>query len=162
MPESARFRQARDLRAVTRLGMLFPFRNGLVLLDLGEFPEDRLIFEVIELLPTEIIIASFHVTDAQLTFNGRSGEQNLFQKRNIFIEELLLQILRARRDDYTFAGTNRWQQIGERLARSGAGFDEQVSFVVNRLLDRFGHLELSPPELVCRMAAGKCSSGSEE
>ena len=41
-------------------------------------------------------------------------------------------------------------------------FDEQVSFVVNRLLDRFGHLELSPPELVCRMAAGKCSSGSEE
>ena len=38
-------------------------------------------------------------------------------------------------------------QIGQRLARAGAGFDDQVALFLQRLLDRLRHLQLSATRL---------------
>ena len=50
------------------------------------------------------------------------------------MEELFLQILGAGRNDDALAGANDGHQVGQRLARAGAGFDDQVTLFFQRLL----------------------------
>ncbi len=111
--------------------------------------------QVVELLAAKIIAAALHVADAQLA-------QMLLQKRNIFVEELLLQCLGAGRDDDALAGANDRQQIRQRLAGAGARFDDQVPLLLQCLLDGLGHLQLSAAKLVRRMRARQQASGAEE
>ena len=45
-------------------------------------------------------------------------------------------------------------QIGERLARAGAGFDDQVSLLLKRAQHRRRHFDLAGPVFVFRMSLG--------
>ena len=62
-----------------------------------------------------------------------------FEERDVLEEELLLQVLGAGGDDdalLAFAGQAQGgQQIGQRLAGPGAGFDDQVALVGEGLFD---------------------------
>ncbi len=56
------------------------------------------------------------------------------------MEQLLLQILRAGRNDHAFAGADRRHEVGERLSGAGAGLHHQMAALFDGLLDCLGHL----------------------
>jgi hypothetical protein len=89
-------------------------------------------------------------------------EQRLLQERNVLVEKLFLQILRASRDDDALARPNHRHQIGQSLSRAGAGFNDQMPLFFQRLLDRLRHLKLSAAEFIRGMRARQHSAGSEE
>ncbi len=59
-------------------------------------------------------------------------------------------------------GTNHGQQISQRLAGSRAGFDDQVAFLCQRLLDGLRHLQLSAAEFVRRVSLREQATGRKE
>ena len=130
------------------------------MLDLFQSAEHGLVGEVVELLAAQIVVAPLHVTDVELAF--AVGKKRLFEKRDIFVEELFLQILGSGGNDDALAGTDDGHQVGQRLARAGAGFDDQVTLFFQRLLDRLRHLQLSPAKFVGGMGARKHSARREE
>ena len=149
-----------EFGAVAGLRHLLPGGDGAVLLDLFQSAEYRLVGEVVKLLPAEIVVAPLHVADVELAI--AVGKKRLFEKRDILIEELFLQILGSGGNDDPLAGTNDGHQIGQRLAGSSAGFDDQVTLFFQRLLDGLRHLQLSPAKFVGGMGARKHSARSEE
>ena len=78
------------------------------------------------------------------------------------MEELLLQVLGAGRNDYPFAGTNYGDEIRQRLARSCTGFDDEMTLFFESLLDGLRHLQLSAAKFVSGMGARKHTAGGEE
>src|SRR2546430_1034155 len=66
VPERARFRQRCQLRPVARLRVLLPCSNRAVVLDFIQAAEDRRISKIVEFFSAKIIVAAFHVADAQL------------------------------------------------------------------------------------------------
>jgi hypothetical protein len=90
--------------------------------------------QVVKLLPTQIIVASLHVT------NRKPGPKCPLQERNIFVEQLLLQVLGASRDDHALAGADRGHEIGQRFSGSRASFHDQVTFLFQGLFDCLRHL----------------------
>ena len=97
-------------------------------------------------MPAKIVAATFHITNAQLA-------QVLLQEGHIFEEQLLLQSLGSGRDDDALARANDRQQISQRLAGTGARFDDQMSPLLQSQLHRLGHLQLSATKFVSRMRA---------
>ena len=89
-------------------------------------------------------------------------EERLLQERNVFVEELLLQIFCAGGDDDALARANHRHQIGQRFAGAGAGFDDQVALFFERLLDGLRHLQLSATKFVSGMRARQHAAGREE
>ena len=154
-PEMAVLGQLRQLRAIAGLGGLLPVADDAEVVDLFQPIQHRLVGEVVKLLAAEIIAAPLHVADAQLA-------QVLLQEGDVLEEELLLQGLGAGRDDDALAGADDRQQIGQRFAGAGPGFDDQVAPLLQRLLDRFGHLQLSAAKFVRGMSARQHSARSEE
>ena len=130
------------------------------MLDLLQPTEHRLVGQVVELLAAQIVVAPFHVADAQFALAVR--KKRLLEKWDILVEELFLQILRAGGDDHALAGTNHRQQIGQGFARAGAGFDDQMTLFRQRLLDRLSHLQLSPAEFIGGMGAREQAARREE
>ena len=63
VPEKAGLGQLRELGSIPGAGILLPRRDGALLLDLVEPAQHRLIGQVIEFFPAEIIVASLHVAD---------------------------------------------------------------------------------------------------
>ena len=78
------------------------------------------------------------------------------------MEELFLQIFCSGGNDDALAGANDGHQVGQRLARAGAGFDDQVTLFFERLFDRLRHLQLSAAKFVGGMGARKHSARREE
>ena len=72
---------------------------------------------------------------------GARGER-LAHRRQVAVEELVLQRLGAGRDDHLAAGEQRRHEIGEGLAGAGAGLGHQHAAAFDRLDDRLRHLEL--------------------
>ena len=142
----ARLRQIGEFGAVAGLGRLLPIGDDAEMIDLLQPVQHRLCGKVVKLLATQIVAATLHVADAQLT-------QVLLQEGNIFEEKLLLESLGSGRDDDAFARTNHWQQIRERLPGTGARFDDQMSPLLQSQLHRLGHLQLSATKFVSRMRA---------
>src|SRR6266550_5253683 len=151
VPERARFRQRCQLRPVARLRVLLPCSNRAIVLNLVEAARHWLIRQIVELFTTEIISAPFHVADAQLAFAVR--KQRMLEKGNVFIEELLLQILCSCGDDDPFARANPRHQVSQRLASASAGFDNQMPLFPERLLYGLCHLKLASAEFVCGVVA---------
>jgi hypothetical protein len=60
------------------------------------------------------------------------------------------------------AGENRGDEIGERFAGAGSGFDDQMAMVVERGFDSFRHFELTGAEFVSGMAAREEAAFAEE
>src|ERR1022692_1072964 len=154
-PQMAVLRQLGQLRAVASFGGLLPVAEDAEVTDLFQSVQQRLGGEVVELLAAEIIAAALHVADAQFA-------EMLPQKRNIFEEELFLQGLGAGRNDDAFARTDYRQQVGQRLASTGAGFDDQVAALLQRLLHRLRHLKLPAAEFVRRMSTCQHATRAEE
>src|SRR5215813_9102886 len=132
-PELAVFRQSTQFGAISAFRDLLPFGNLAIVLDLFQPAEDRLIGQVVEFLPAEIVIAALHVTDAQLS-------QVLLQEWNVLEEELLLKCLGSSGNNYAFAAAYDRQQISQCLACAGAGFHNQVSAFIEGALNRLRHL----------------------
>src|SRR6266700_1294028 len=147
VPERARFRQRCQLRPVARLRVLLPCSNRAVVLDFIQAAEDRRISKIVEFFSAKIIVAAFHVADAQLALAIR--KERMLEKGNVFIEELLLQILCSCGDDDPFARANPRHQVSQRLASASAGFDNQMPLFPERLLYGLCHLKLASAEFVC-------------
>ncbi|MEZ5394787.1 MAG: hypothetical protein R2724_18435 [Bryobacterales bacterium] len=79
------------------------------LFDLFEACEDGTLFGLVELLAAKVVLASLHVGDAQLAAE-RIGEEG-----DIFVEELLLEVLGAGGDDNAFAGGDDGDEVGEEV-----------------------------------------------
>ena len=75
----------------------------------------------------------------------------LLQERNVFVEELFLQVLGAGGDHHSLAREEGRDQIGERFAGAGARVHQQVAFLVERGFYRFGHFELAGAKLIARV-----------
>ena len=86
----------------------------------------------------------------------------LFQERNVFEEELFLQIFGAGGNDDALAGKNRGNQIRQRLAGAGAGFDDQVLLFGQSGFHRFRHLQLAVAKFVSGVPLGKQSFAAKE
>ena len=84
---------------VAAFGGLFPFGNLPVLLNFLQAAQDRLVGKIVKFLSTKIVIAAFHVANAQFT-------QMLLQEWDILEEELFLQVLGAGGDNHAFAAAN--------------------------------------------------------
>jgi hypothetical protein len=129
--------------------------------------EYRLPGQVVKLFSTQIIVSAFHVTNRKpavrgFVAGGGITKQCPLEKRNVFIKKLLLQILRAGRDDYAFAGTNHRHQVGQSLSGARAGFHNKVPLLFQRLLHRLRHLQLPAPEFIRRMLGREHSSRREK
>ena len=89
---------------------------------------------------TKIILPAFHQRRFKL------DRKNLFHDRNVLMEELFLEINGVGRDNRLFLLLERKKrcghQVSERFADAGAGFDDQMTFVFQRLRDRRRHLLL--------------------
>jgi hypothetical protein len=90
------------------------------------------------------------------------SEERLLKEWDVFVEELFLKILSAGGDDHAFAGADHRKQVRKRLSCSSAGFDDEMPFFLQRLLDGLRHLELAAPELIGGMRAREDSAGGEE
>ena len=134
VPEQAGLGQFRQLGAVAGSSRLLPGGDGAILLDLLHAAQHGLIREVVQLLAAQIIIAALHVADRKARA-GRSTVQRLLQKRDVLVEKLLLQILRASRNDDALARTDHGHQICQCLARARARFHDQMPLFFQRLLD---------------------------
>ena len=73
--------------------------------------------------------------------------QRVPQHGQILEEDLLLEVLGARRDEHALAAEDGGNEIGERLAGAGAGFGEQHAAVGEDVGDGRGHLELGRTRL---------------
>ena len=97
-------------------------------------------FEGIDLAETDIITP---ILD-QHGFERRG--QGTLQKREIFVDELLLQVDGIGRDNYTLFVQHRpeygWDQIGQTLACSRACFDQSQFGMIEGGPDRLRHAPL--------------------
>ena len=86
----------------------------------------------------------------------------MFEERNIFEEELLLEVLGSGGDDDTLTAFDDGEQVGESLAGSGSGLDDEVTLFFDGFFDGGGHGELSAAEFVGGMALREHPGGTEE
>ena len=103
MPKQARLWQFSELGAVSGCGVFFPRCDRAVMLDLFQPAEDRLIGQVVEFFPAEIVVPALHVADGKPRARRGLAVQRLLQERDVLVKELLLKIFRPRRDDYSFS-----------------------------------------------------------
>jgi len=68
--------------------------------------------------------------------------QRLADHWQVLVEQLVLQGLGTGRDDHLAARTQRRHQVGEGLARAGAGLGDKNRTAVDGGGDAFGHLDL--------------------
>src|SRR5437762_2883448 len=78
------------------------------------------------------------------------------------MKKLFLQIFSSGRNNHPLARSNDWHQISQRLAGSGAGFNDQVAAFFERLLDCLRHLQLPAPKFVGRMCLREHSARSKK
>ncbi len=146
VPNGAGLGQFGEFGAVSGLRCLLPGGDGAVVLDLFESAEDGLVCEIDEFLAAEIVVASLHVTDAE--FAVAFGKQRAFEGGDVFEEKLLLQVFCAGGDDDAFARPDDGQQISQRFAGAGAGFDDQVTLLFERFFDGLSHLQLAAAKFI--------------
>ena len=140
VPEQAGLGQLRQLGAVTGSRSLLPRSDGPILFDLFQPAQHRLIRQIVQFLPAQVIIPTLHVANREPGARSRKPIQRLLQKWNVLIKKLLLQILRPRRDNDALSRPNRRHQVRQRLARAGACFHNQMALFFQRLFDSLCHL----------------------
>ncbi len=146
MPNRARLGQFREFRAIPGPRGFLPCGDGAVVLDFIQSAEHRLAGQVVEFLAAQIIVAPLHVADAELSI--ALGKQRPLQRRDVFEEELLLQVLRSGRDDDALARADHRQEICQRFSGPGTGLDNQVTLLFERLFHGLRHLQLPAAKLV--------------
>ena len=136
-PGGAFFGKCADFGAIAQFGGLFPVLNDLKIGDFFEAGEDGGVFGFVDLLAAGVVAAAFHVADAQ------GSTDDLFKKRDIAEEELLLEGFGAGGNDDALFGEQGGDQVGEGLAGAGSGFDDQLAFFGESFFDGDGHLDLA-------------------
>src|SRR5215469_6277654 len=159
-PQGARLGQRCQLRPVASPSRLLPGGDRPVLLNRIEPIQHRLIRQVVELFPAQIVVTPLHVADVQLAF--AMGKKRLLEGGDVLVEKLLLQILGAGGNDDAFSGSNHGHEISQRFARAGSGLDDQMPSLAKRLFDGLRHLQLPPPELIRRMGPRQYPSGGKK
>src|SRR5579871_3676324 len=99
LPELCIFGKTLQFGAVTAFRGGFPFGNLPVLVNFLESAQNRLVGEIVKLLPAKIIVAAFHITNAQLA-------QMLLEEWYILEKELFLQVLGAGGNNHAFAAAD--------------------------------------------------------
>src|ERR1019366_5538230 len=160
-PQLARLRDGRQFGAITGCSNCLPLPYRSKLIDLFQPVQNRSIGQVVEFFTAKIVVATLHVADLQPLLRVWTKDRAL-QRRNIFVEELLLQVLRSSRNDHPQSRTNDGHKIRKCLAGAGSSFDDQMSFLGERLFHGLCHLQLSAPELIRRMGFGEHTAWSEE
>ena len=117
--------------------------------------EHRLLFEVIQFLPAQVVLAAFHERGADF------GEE-FPEERNVLEEDLLLKVLGASRNHHAPATADDGHQIRQRFPRPGARFGDQVSPVLQCRLNVLRQFELRRAILVVRMVVSEPAAGSED
>src|SRR5712692_11088965 len=139
-PKRQVLRQGRKLRSITGFSFANPTRDFIKLIDLFEAGEHGHALGALDAMQTCVVVTALHGRGAKLLW------QNVVKKRNVFVDQLLLQILCARRDDDARAATarrrDRRYQISERLAGAGAGFDDEVMLLLKRAQHRLSYFTL--------------------
>jgi len=129
------------------------------LVDLFEAAEDRVVAEGVELLLAEVVGAALHVADLERAEDG-------FEERDVFEEELFLEVFGAGGDDdalLLLAGAfEGGEQVGEGFSGAGAGFDDEMTAVVEALLDGLGHFVLAGTVLEGEGGFSEEAAGVEE
>ena len=142
LPGGAGFGQRLDLGAIAGGGGLLPFADDLKVGDFFQAVQNRLAIGVVDLLAASEVGAAFHVADLQ------GPVEMLLQKRNVFVEKLLLQILGAGGDHHALAGEQRRHQVRECFSGARARVHQQMLFLGQRGLHGLGHFELAGTKLV--------------
>ena len=151
-PEGKILRKIRKLCAIPGLGLRYPAKNFVELIDLIEPLEQRRGLSALEAMQTGVVVAALH--------HGRAKfcRQDFLKKRDVLIHQLLLQIFGAGRDHYAGAAParrrDRGHEISERLAGAGAGFDDQVLLLLEGAQHGLSHFDLAGAMLVFRMSFG--------
>ncbi len=111
-------------------------------------------------MQTRIVVPSLHHRRAKLC------RQRLLKKRNVFVHQLLLQVLGAGGDDDARAAAarrgDRGNEISERLAGPRSRFDDQMMLLLKRAQHGFGHVDLAGPMFVLRMSFGDQAIRAED
>ena len=77
-------------------------------------------------------------------------------------KKLVLKGLGAGGDDNSLTGSQGREEIGECLAGTGAGLDDEVTALLEGTLDGFGHLQLAGAVLVGEGRFGQQAARREE
>ena len=132
--------------AIAGFGKLRPVANLREPVHFVDALQHRLPVHLVHLLTAQKIGAALHQRGFQV------GSEMLLQERDVFLEELLLQRFRGRRNDHAPSAANRGQKVSQRLARAGAGFDQGVLVFLEGLVGHLGHGQLRRAEFVSGMA----------
>ena len=109
----------------------------------------------------EMVVAD--VVRAALEQRERRGHaERGAHERQVALEELVLQRLRARRHDDLAAVEQCGNEIRERLARAGAGLGDERCALGDRARDGVGHRELLGAEPEARQRAGERPAFAED
>ncbi len=90
-------------------------------------------------MEAQVVRAALHVGRLD---RGAEGER---QRRQVLVEDLILQVAGAGRDQHAAPGEDGRQEVGEGLARAGAGFGDQGAAAFEGLGDALGQAALSGP-----------------
>ena len=145
LPQFSVIGQEVEFGAVARLGHFFPLAHLREPIDFVHPLQHRLAFHQVHLLPAEEIPAALH----HRNFDFRC--EVLLQEGNVLVEELLLQGLGCRGDHHAPPAADRREQVGQRLTRTRACFENGVMLVAKSIFDDFCHLELRPTKFVARV-----------
>ena len=138
--------QAALVAGIADLGVLLDLAQMLDVLARLEHP--------VRFRARQMVVA--HIVRAPLEQRHRNRRlQRVAHHRQILLEQLVLQVLRAGRDDHLAAVEQRGHQIGESLARAGARLDDQDRVVADCLGDRQRHLALLRARTERRDFSGK-------
>ena len=150
-PEGEIFGKVNQLGAVARLRFPGPLAHFVEIVQLIQAIEHGRVLCALDSLQAGIVGAPFHVAGRELS------RQHPLKKRNVFLHQLLLQILRPRRDDDATPARRRRRdcrnEIRERLARACARFHNQVTLLLERAQHCLCHLNLARTIFVFRMSA---------
>ena len=148
--------EAGDLRAVAGGGVALPGADDVELADLFGLAEQWRGLQRIELLLADVVAAALHGADLEWS-------QERLKERDVFEEELFLQVLGAGADDDALAliagHAKRGQQVGEGFAGAGACLHDEVTLFFKRALDGFRHLKLAGAVLIGERGLGQHAAG---
>ena len=118
--------------------------------------QERLVIELAEAADAEVVVAALH-------HRCGNGDAELPRdERKVFLEDLILERLRACRNDDPPVREGRGDEIGESLADARARLDEKQSPLAQRFVDREGHLLLTFAAFVGRERTRKTPSRSKD
>jgi hypothetical protein len=129
-----------------------PARHG-VTLAVVEGRQQPLRHEPVRAQVAEVVGAALHHLDVEV-----DAERSL-DERQVLADDLVLQVLRARRDDHLQTRGNRGEQVGERFADTGPGLGDELAAALQRRFDATRDLELLGARFVtvepgCERAVG--------